>query len=113
MLLLIQLPDKGYTEIAPGLIRFIPSSDSGVVASSGNTISPQIATIFDLYATPDNYESELIALKKVAFIVGDGVAPIVAEQNYYLTDGTILLKILQTSQVLIIVMNLFLQNYLP
>lgn len=77
----------GYTALASGVLRFIPSSDSGIIESSGNPVTPQIVTILDLNATPDNYESELIALKNVTFVTGDGLTTFNTEQNYDLTDG--------------------------
>ena len=78
----------GYTTLASGVLRFIPTSNSGVVASSGNAVTPQVVTIAALNATPDDYESELVRINNVTFTAGDGVATFATGQNYDVTDGT-------------------------
>ncbi|GGH35972.1 hypothetical protein IA57_06935 [Mangrovimonas yunxiaonensis] len=79
---------KGYTQEVSGVLRFIPTEDSGSIDSSGNTVTPQLVTIADLNANPDDYESELVALQNVSFVAGDGVATFDTGQNYDVTDGT-------------------------
>jgi len=78
---------RGYTQIVSGVLRFIPTSDSGVVASTGNAVIPQVVTIAAVNAAPNNYESELIQLNNVTFVAGDGVATFGTGQNYDVTDG--------------------------
>lgn len=48
-----------------GLLQFIPSADPGAATSTGNTIDPQIITVAELAANPENYESELVAVADV------------------------------------------------
>ncbi|WP_299901575.1 T9SS type A sorting domain-containing protein [uncultured Aquimarina sp.] len=79
---------KGTTEQSNGILRFIPTEDSGVISSSGNTVTPQIVTITAFNAAPDDYESELIEIENVTFVDGDGIATFATAQNYDLTDGS-------------------------
>ena len=79
---------KGTTAISNGVIQFIPTEDSGVIASSGNPVVAQTVTIPNFNATPDDYESELIELANVTFVEGDGTATFATGQNYTLNDGT-------------------------
>ena len=79
---------KGYTTESNGVLRFIPTEDSGVIASSMNPVVAQTVTIPDFNAAPDDYESELIELENVTFVEGDGVATFATGQNYTLSDGT-------------------------
>ncbi|MDX1773269.1 T9SS type A sorting domain-containing protein [Oceanihabitans sediminis] len=79
---------KGFTTESNGVLRFIPTSDSGVIVSSGNTVTPQVVTITDLTTSPNDYESELIELQNVTFVDGDGTATFATGQNYDVTDGT-------------------------
>jgi len=48
-----------------GLLQFIPSADAGAASSTGNTVNPQVITVADLVANPENYESELVAVENV------------------------------------------------
>ncbi len=78
---------RGTTTDSNGVLRFVPTSDSGVIASSGNTVTPQTITIATLNAAPDDYESELVELQNVTFSDGDGMATFSTGQNYDVTDG--------------------------
>ena len=80
---------KGYTTDSNGVLRFIPTSDSGVIASSGNPVVPQTVTISDLNTTPDNYESELIKIANVTFPQGDGTLTFSTGQNFDVFDGAL------------------------
>ena len=73
---------KGQTEISNGLLILIPSTDSGIVSSSGNTVTPQIVTIPDFNTNYITYESELVELENVTFDAGDGVATFSTGSNY-------------------------------
>ncbi len=77
---------RGTTEENSGVLRFIPTSDSGVVASTGNAVTPQIVTISAFNAAPNDYESELIEVQTVTFVEGDGTATFATGQNYTLRD---------------------------
>ena len=79
---------KGYSAISNGVLRFIPTQDSGVIDSSGNAVVAQTVTITDYNANPDTYESEFIELLNVSFVEGDGTATFSTGTNYTLTDGT-------------------------
>ena len=77
---------RGTTEENSGVLRFIPTSDAGVVASTGNAVTPQIVTISAFNAAPNDYESELIEVQTVTFVEGDGTATFATGQNYTLRD---------------------------
>lgn len=48
-----------------GLLEFVPVQDATVVA--GITVTPQVVTIADVLATPEDYESELLQINSVTF----------------------------------------------
>lgn len=79
---------RGTTTLSNGVLRFVPTSDAGTVVSSGNSVVPQVVSIADLNANPDNYESELIELQNVTFEDGDGTAVFATGTNYNVTDGS-------------------------
>ncbi|NNF86764.1 MAG: T9SS type A sorting domain-containing protein [Winogradskyella sp.] len=78
---------KGGTEIVNGVLRFLPTADSGVVTSFGNPVVPQVVTIPQLNSNIDDYESELIELSSVTFVDGNGSATFSTGTNYNVTDG--------------------------
>lgn len=78
---------KGQTELVNNVLRFIPTTDSGVVINSGNMVTPQTVTISAINAAPDDYESELIELENVTFVDGDGMETFGTGQNYDVTNG--------------------------
>ena len=78
---------RGTTEESFGVLRFVPTSDSGTIASSGNPVIPQLVDIPTFNGAPDTYESELIELQNVTFVDGDGVATFGTGSNYDLDDG--------------------------
>jgi hypothetical protein len=57
---------KGQAFDFNGLLEFIPIEDIAA-SSTGNTVTPQIVTIADVLATPENYESELLQINGVIF----------------------------------------------
>ena len=79
---------KGYTEEVNGVLRLVPFVDSGVIASTGNTITVQVVTISELNNDPDTYESTLVKLENVSFVDADGTATFSNGTNYNLTDGS-------------------------
>ena len=79
---------KGYSAISNGVLRFIPTQDSGVIDSSSNAVVAQTVAITDFNASPDAYESEFIELLNVSFVEGDGTVTFSTATNYTLTDGT-------------------------
>ena len=81
---------KGYTAEVFGVLRFIPTSDSGVIASSNNTITPQVVSISDLNSDPDVYESTLVRIAgSVEFTDADGSTLFSNGSNYTITDGAV------------------------
>ena len=79
---------RGTTEISNGLLRFIPTSDAGIISSSGNAVTPQVVGINTFNAAPDNYESELIQVNNVTFVEGDGSSTFSTGTNYTLRDAS-------------------------
>jgi len=81
---------QGYTAEVYGVLRFIPTSDSGVIASSNNTITPQVVSISDLNSDPDVYESTLVRIAgSVEFTDADGSTLFSNGSNYTITDGAV------------------------
>lgn len=81
---------QGYTAEVYGVLRFIPTSDSGVIASSNNTITPQLVSISDLNSDPDVYESTLVRIAgSVEFTDADGSTLFSNGSNYTITDGAV------------------------
>ncbi|MEH6534948.1 MAG: T9SS type A sorting domain-containing protein [Psychroserpens sp.] len=78
---------RGTTEESNGILRFVPTSDSGTLASSGNPVTPQVVTVPAFNAAPNDYESELIELQNVSFPIGDGMEMFATGQNYDINDG--------------------------
>lgn len=81
---------QGYTAEVYGVLRFIPTSDSGVIASTNNTITPQVVSISNLNSDPDVYESTLIRIAgSVEFTDADGSTLFSNGSNYTITDGAV------------------------
>ncbi|WP_411767234.1 T9SS type A sorting domain-containing protein [Winogradskyella sp. A3E31] len=78
---------RGTTVESNGVLQFIPTSNAGTIDSSGNTVTPQVVTIANMNAAPDDYESEFVQLQNVTFVDGDGMATFTTGQNYNVTDG--------------------------
>lgn len=57
---------KGQSLLFNGLLELTPI-ENATVASSGNTITPQVVTIADVLANLENYESELVQINGVTF----------------------------------------------
>ena len=79
---------KGYTEEVNGVLRLVPFVDSGIIASTGNSITAQVVTISELNNDPDTYESTLVKLENVSFVDADGTATFSNGIDYNLTDGS-------------------------
>jgi len=81
---------QGYTAEVFGVLRFIPTSNSGVIASSNNTITPQVVSISNLNSDPDVYESTLVRIAgSVEFTDADGSTLFSNGSNYTITDGAV------------------------
>jgi hypothetical protein len=67
-------------------ITLLPSTDSGVLESSGNPVIPEVVAIPDFNSNYINYESEIIELQNVTIEEGDGVAVFNPGSIYHVTD---------------------------
>jgi hypothetical protein len=75
----------GTLEEYNGVKQLVPTADPGAASSTGNTITPEIATINAINTSVNDYESELIKFEGVEFIdAGDSFE---TGKNYGLTDG--------------------------
>ncbi len=50
-----------------GMLQFTPESDPGPAASTGNSITPEVVTLAQLYGNWENYEAELIKVPNITF----------------------------------------------
>lgn len=55
-----------------GLLQFTPTVDTGAPTSTGNTVAPEIVTLAQLNANPEDYESEIVQIDNVTFDNADG-----------------------------------------
>lgn len=58
---------SGTVAVFNGMTQFTPESDPGAPSSTGNTITPEVVTLAQLYADWENYEAELIKIPNVNF----------------------------------------------
>ncbi|MGB0896161.1 MAG: T9SS type A sorting domain-containing protein [Flavobacteriaceae bacterium] len=56
---------RGQLTTYGGMMQFVPSVDPGAASSTGGGITPQVVTLADLTAMPENYESELVTVVAV------------------------------------------------
>lgn len=78
---------KGQASLFSGLLQFLPTGNA-TIASSGNTITPQVVTAAAIVADVEAYESELVQLSNVSFTTADGVIVFANTTNYNLNDGS-------------------------
>ena len=57
---------KGQTTYFNGLLQLVPLENI-TASTTGNTVTPQVVTIADVLATPENYESKLLQINGVTF----------------------------------------------
>ena len=78
----------GRTSLFSGLLQFTPTANA-TVASSGNTVTPQVVTIAQLAGDVQAFESRLVQINGVTFENGDGTTVFVnpPATNYNFTDG--------------------------
>ena len=55
-----------------GMLQFVPITDPGSAASSGNTITPEVVTLGQITNNFDNYESELVKVEGAVFTDAGG-----------------------------------------
>ncbi len=78
---------KGRLSSFNDVLQFVPIEDPGAPSSTGNTITPEVATNAQLAANWENYESELVEIKAATF-VNPATANFEAGENYTINDGT-------------------------
>lgn len=78
---------KGQTSLFSGVLQLLPTVNA-TVASSGNTVTPQVVTAANIIANIEAYESELVRINNATFTAADGVAAFVVNTNNNLNDGT-------------------------
>ena len=78
---------KGQTSLFSGVLQFLPL-ENATIASSGNTVTPQVVTAADITANIETYESELVQINNATFTTADGIIVFAANTNYNLNDGS-------------------------
>jgi hypothetical protein len=73
---------EGSVEIYRGNLQLHPTIDPGAATSSGNTITPVVATVAQLKADRDMYQSTLVTLENVTIGGADGSAVFENGKNY-------------------------------
>lgn len=76
---------RGQTSLFSGVLQLLPL-ENATVASSGNTVTPQVVTIADITGNIETYESELVQINAVSFVEADGSTPFATSTNYTLDD---------------------------
>lgn len=78
---------KGQTSLFNGVLQLLPV-ENATVASSGNTITPQVVTAADITANIELYESELVQINNATFTAADGTVVFATNTNNNLNDGS-------------------------
>jgi len=66
------------------MLQFIPISDAGEIASSGNSVDPEVITLADFNANFEAYEAQLVRINGVSFVNPDSL---LNGTIYEITDG--------------------------
>jgi hypothetical protein len=77
----------GLTSIFNGVLQLTPVQ-AATVASSGNTVTPQVVTASAINANIEAYESELVQINTASFTEADGSTVFASGANYTLNDGS-------------------------
>jgi hypothetical protein len=77
---------KGQTTLFSGVLQFLPL-ENATIASSGNTVTPEIVTAAAIANNVENYESELVQINGSTFTTADGIITFAANLSYNLNDG--------------------------
>lgn len=56
----------GELSVFNGILQFVPVVDAGAPTSTGNTISPQLITLTEFNAAPENYASEYVVIENAS-----------------------------------------------
>lgn len=78
---------KGQAALFSGVLQILPL-ENATVASSGNTITPQVVTATDIAANIEMYESELVQINNATFTAADGTVVFATNSNTDLNDGS-------------------------
>ena len=78
---------KGQASLFSGVLQLLPL-ENATIASSGNTVTPQVVTAADIIANVETYESELVQINNATFTTADGTIAFAASTNYTMNDGT-------------------------
>lgn len=78
---------KGQSALFSGVLQLLPL-ENATVASSGNTITPQVVTAANIAASIETYESELVQINNASFTTANGTIVFVTNTNYNLNDGS-------------------------
>lgn len=78
---------KGQASLFSGVLQLLPSTNA-TIASSGNTITPEVVTAAAITANIETYESELVQINNSTFTTADGIITFAANTNYNLNDGS-------------------------
>lgn len=68
------------------MLQFVPISDPGAASSTGNSITPQVITLDDLFADFEDYEAELVKVENAVFT--DGGDAFAVGTIYEISDGS-------------------------
>lgn len=77
---------KGQASLFNGVLQLLPT-ENATIASSGNTVTPQVVTAADIIANVETYESELVQINNATFTTADGTIAFAASTNYTMNDG--------------------------
>ena len=78
---------KGQTSLFSGVLQLIPLENASI-ASSNNTVTPQIVTVANITANIEAYESELVQINNATFTTANGTITFAASTNYNMNDGS-------------------------
>ena len=78
---------KGQASLFNGVLQLLPL-ENATVASSGNTITPQVVTAADIAANIETYESELVQINNATFTAANGTVVFTTNSNTTLNDGS-------------------------
>lgn len=70
------------------MLQFVPISDPGTASSNGNTITPEVVTLDDLFADFEEYEAELVKIEDAVFSGAGGIFETNPAQVYEISDGS-------------------------
>lgn len=77
----------GTTTVYGGMLEFVPVLDPGPATSTNNVVPVQEISLNDFITNFEEFESELVQLKNVNFIDGNGTNTFANGKVYKITDG--------------------------